>query len=106
MTPDSISLGSIDEDARRRFEAAWREGKPTTIEQVLPPPDHPRHRATLEELVQIELEMLWKLWGRQTDATAQSHLPPLVEAYLARFPLLNQPAIVVRLLQQEFRVRR
>jgi WD40 repeat protein/predicted Ser/Thr protein kinase len=105
MTSESASLASIDEDARRRFEAAWRAGNPIPIEQVLPPPEHLCYRATLEELVLIELEMVWKRWGRPTDDTAPSPPPPL-EAYLTRFPLLNQPSIVARLLQQEFRMRR
>jgi serine/threonine protein kinase len=106
MTPESSSLATVDENARRRFEAAWRKGRPEPIEQFLPAENHPNYLATLQELVQIELEMLWRS-QQQTVAqpsggeAGSAH----VEAYLARFPCLNQPAIVLRLLEQEYRVR-
>jgi tetratricopeptide (TPR) repeat protein len=97
----------VDEDARRRFEACWRHGQPAPIEQFLPPDDHPLYLATLEELVHIELEFAWKPQRHDTAAKGTTlRVPLLVEAYLARFPQLNDPAIVLRLLQQERRVRR
>ena len=42
--------GLIDEQARRRFEAAWRTGRPEPIERFLPAEDDPAYQATLEEL--------------------------------------------------------
>jgi serine/threonine protein kinase/WD40 repeat protein len=105
MSADTTSLCSIDENARRQFEAAWRSGRPESIEHFLPPADQPNYLATLEELVQIELEMLWKAQGQSADTKATLRPPPPVEAYLARFPRLNQPAVVLRLLKQEYRVR-
>jgi WD40 repeat protein/serine/threonine protein kinase len=103
QTRDSLP---IDETARRRFESAWREGRPEPLEQCLPAVDHPNYLATLEELVKIELEFAWKSrrGGDVTDPTVGQS--PLVEGYLPRFPRLNQPAIVLRLLAQEYLVRR
>jgi serine/threonine protein kinase/WD40 repeat protein/Flp pilus assembly protein TadD len=105
MNTASTFLTSVDENARRQFEAAWRQGRPELIERFLPRPDQGNYLATLEELVQIELEMLWKSRDRSANARAGLRPPPGVEEYLARFPQLNQPAVVLRLLQQEYRVR-
>src|SRR5438552_15546691 len=102
MAADSTILESIDEDARRQFELAWHEGRPEPIERFLSPLGHPHHLPTLKELVHIELEMLWKARGRpadDADGTASENPPPLAEHYLARFPELNHPAIVLGLLQ-------
>jgi serine/threonine protein kinase len=99
MATEDTLARSIDEGARRRFEAAWREGRPEPIERCLPPEADPRFLATLEELVQIEMEFTWKA-GRAPGAR-----PADVETYLERFPVLRQEAIRRRLLQQEYRVR-
>jgi tetratricopeptide (TPR) repeat protein len=104
MTAPGSFLVTVDEDARRRFERAWRDGRPEPIERFLPPPDHPLYLPTLQELVQIELEFAWKQRGRAGAAAAAR--PPLVEPYLERFPRLNEAAIVRRLLRQEWQVRR
>ena len=106
MPTEEPSPMTVDENVRRRFEAAWREGRPERIEDFFDSEDHPAYLATVEELIHIELEWWWKDWtqsGPQTLAALSS--PPLIEAYLARFPQLNQPAIVLRLLQQEYLVR-
>src|SRR5258708_35743957 len=95
-------LSTLDETARRLFESAWRAGKPEPIERFLPPADHPHYRATAEELVHIDMEFAWKAFAR--DPTAA--VPLQVEDYLKRFPALDDPAIVLRLLQQEYAVRR
>jgi tetratricopeptide (TPR) repeat protein/tRNA A-37 threonylcarbamoyl transferase component Bud32 len=110
-----MSLDSIDETQRKAFESAWREGRPEPIERFLPPEDDARHLATLEELVHIELEFTWKSWrAAPHDAptisparapTQTSVGPPRVESYLKRFPRLNQPEIVLRLLEQEHLAR-
>ena len=105
-----LTLTAIDENARRHFERAWKEGAFPTLAEFLPPLDGPLYLGTLVELVQIELELAWKassgvpLCGdSQTPETRPRR--PLVEDYLARFPCLLEPAIVRRLIQQEFRVR-
>jgi WD40 repeat protein/Tfp pilus assembly protein PilF/tRNA A-37 threonylcarbamoyl transferase component Bud32 len=105
VNDDSTSLVSVDENARRRFEAAWRRRCPEPIEHFLPQPDQTNFLATLEELIHIELEMLWKSQDKSSDATTNPAPSPRVEMYLARFPQLNQPAVLLRLLKQEFRVR-
>jgi serine/threonine protein kinase/tetratricopeptide (TPR) repeat protein len=107
MTPDKLDPStlcrSLDEAARRQFEQDWREGRPNPIERYLPPPDSSLYLPTLEELVLIELELRWKARGETADP---STLGPLVEGYLERFPLLNQPETLRRLVNQEQRVRR
>jgi WD40 repeat protein len=98
---------SLDETARQRFETAWLAGRPQSIEGFLPPPDHPHHLPTLEELVLIELEFEWKAWREAADgAGGPPPLPPSVEEYLARFPQLNRPEVVARLARQELGLRR
>jgi WD40 repeat protein/serine/threonine protein kinase len=103
MQPVTTKLSAyepVDEAARRRFEVAWRSGIRPAIEDHLPPADDPRHLATLEELVHIDLELAWKSQKNREDAPA-----PRVEDYLQRFPLLNDPPLVLRLLREEYRVR-
>jgi hypothetical protein len=51
MASDSELVSTIDEQARRRFEQAWREGRPQPLEQFLPSADDPAYLGTLEELV-------------------------------------------------------
>src|SRR5262245_43293223 len=96
MSSDTSATGTIDETARRKFELAWRQKNPGPIEDFLPAADSPHFQATLEELVQIDLEMRWK---------AEAAAPPRLESYLERFPQLDQPEHVMRLLQQECRIR-
>ncbi|MFH1920195.1 MAG: protein kinase [Planctomycetota bacterium] len=107
-----MSGDSIDETVRRQFETAWVGGNPKPIEQLLPPENDPRYLATLEELVHIEIEFAWKSWmevreGDETRPLSQTAGPlPRVEDYLERFPPLDRPEIVVRLIRQEHLVRR
>ncbi len=105
MSSDPTYAPTVDEDARRRFEAAWRAGKPEPIEHFLPVEDHSHFLATLEELAAIEMEFLWKA-APPADGTPPAESPPRVEAYLARFPRLNRPEIIRRLLRQELILRR
>lgn len=102
----SSSLASIDEVARRQYEQAWRQGKPDSIHRFLPQPDDPRYLPTLEELVLIEIEMSWKAWKSHTQGNGQIAMPDGVEAYLKRFPALNQSDIIHRLIEHECTVRR
>lgn len=106
----SINLDTIvdalDEDRRRAFEAAWRDGRPRPIEEFLPPIGDGRRASTLEELVQIELEFAWKRKRNELAESPQgSPVGPVVEDYLSRFTLLNEPPALLRLLRQEYRVR-
>ncbi len=106
MTPQPTFPSLIDENARRQFEAAWRSGQPQPIEAFLPAEDAPRYLATLEELVAIELELRWKAGRERPRDTVSAVAPSLgIEAYLVRFPRLNRPDIVQRLLAEEQQVR-
>ena len=91
-----MNTETIDEDARRRFEAAWAQGAAVPIEACLPPPDDPRWLATLEELVLIEMDRRWKL---------ERASGPRVEDFLSRFPRLNQLEIIARLAREEYEIR-
>jgi WD40 repeat protein/serine/threonine protein kinase len=93
-TPDTI-----DESARRRFERGWLDGRPEPLEAVLPPPESPHYRATLEELVLIEMEFAWKAWH-----AAPEHRPTSVASYLDRFPILNNLEVLSRLAAEESRL--
>src|SRR5207244_3088708 len=107
MTTDSTYLGPIDEAALRRFEQAWRKGRPEPIDHFLPAEDHPSYLATLEELVHIELEFAWKAVANgPRSGGAPAPRPAPVESYLARFPRLNTPPAVRRLALQELEARR
>ena len=107
-TGPEASSGSapIDEEARRRFEEAWRRGQPESIEQCLPSAESPLYLATLEELLQIQLEFVWKA-SRHSPASAEQ-MPThagLVDEYIKRFALHQHPALVLRLVRQEYYVR-
>ncbi|MEX2561232.1 MAG: hypothetical protein WD403_15020, partial [Pirellulales bacterium] len=97
---------SIDEGARHRYEVARRQGHPAPLEQFLPEENDPVFLATLEELVRLELEFTWLRRGSSGADTAPADRPPPVEAYLSRFPRLDQPHVVLRLLRREYLVRR
>lgn len=105
MKTPSLSDMSLDEDARQRFEAAWKSAKPESIEKFLPVSDDPHYLPTLEELIGIELEFSWKRWQQQLGDDGKRAQPNPVEDYLQRFPKLRQPEIIFRLLQEEYRVR-
>ena len=68
--------GSVDENARRQFEAAWQQGRPEPIEHFLPPENHSRYLATLKELVHIDLEFSRKAIQRTSAGTSQTRLRP------------------------------
>ena len=69
----------------------------------MPPSSDPHYLATLEELVQIDLEFAWKERNRTPQPSTQTL--PLVEDYLASYPDLKQPTVLRRLLRQEHFVR-
>ncbi len=99
------AIGVPDEEARRRFEAAWIDGRPAPIEQFVPPGPPGANLATLEELVHIELEFAWDRYARAAGPTPPPR-PDALEQYLQRFPALARPDILGRLVHQEIDVRR
>ena len=97
--PDSHRIedsGPIDDDAIRRFEKAWWDGKPLAIEDVVPPRTSAAYLPTLEELVLVEMELVQKRI-RPGNFIA----PKTVDDYLKRFPELARPEIAERLKNQE-----
>ena len=112
MSGPDMSGNTIDPELRDRFKSAWLAGRPQPIERLLPAEEDADYLTTLEELVQTELELAWQSWSRaaQCKSTVPQGQtiarPPKVETYLQRFPRLNLPEIVLRLLQQECSARR
>ncbi|MHB8900178.1 MAG: protein kinase domain-containing protein, partial [Thermoguttaceae bacterium] len=101
---------SIHETIVERFEAAWLRGEPEPIERLTLDRSDPCYLATLEELVHLELEFTWKSKAENASnsaGVAAGSIPssPKIEHYFARFPELNVPDIVLRLVRQEYLVR-
>lgn len=71
----STIFDAVDEAARRRFENAWKDGRPLPIEDCLPAADHPHFSATLEELVIIDMEMAGgnRTGGNRPGSRTTSH---------------------------------
>jgi len=111
MTNPHFKTELIDETLVKRFEAAWNDGRPEPIEAFLPPDTDAKYLPTLEELVHVELELAWEEWAkrRRTSGEANEQEPssdPLpIEAYVERFPQLDHPETILRLLRQECIVR-
>jgi len=98
MNAPHSTILSVDETARRRFEADRKSSAAIAFEAYLPPDSDPRFVPTLEELVLIDLEWSWKT----PDGSAP---PKRVEEYVARFERLREPAILSRLVAEEYRLR-
>src|SRR5262245_52637688 len=78
------------------FDQSWTEHRLAEQVRELPPLGAPLRRATLIELIKIDLERQWQC-GRQRT----------VESYLQDYPELGGPnAIPTDLLQAEYEVRR
>jgi eukaryotic-like serine/threonine-protein kinase len=100
----------LDWALRDRFEKAWREGRPASIEELLPPPDAPEYLAALEALVGVELQCAWRSWKEQqrgSSAPGEETIagPAPLENYLRRFPELSRSEIVARLARHEWSLR-
>jgi tetratricopeptide (TPR) repeat protein len=103
-------VAQIDETACRRFEKDWFAGRRSRLENYLPPKNAENFLSTLEELVHIEIELAWEETSRDS-AAHESSIPtrttaPAIEAYLARFPQLRRDDVLLRLVRQEYAVRR
>ncbi|HVJ82763.1 MAG TPA: serine/threonine-protein kinase, partial [Planctomycetia bacterium] len=84
-----------------RFASAWMQGSSPELTEFLPQEGDEGYLTTLERLVQIEIEQSWRRSSRD-GATEQ---PQLVEAFLARFPVLRTPEAIPRLARAEFLIR-
>lgn len=96
---------AVDETLRRQFESAWQNGSPPPIEELLPDHSAPHRRATLQELVLIDLEFAWKRFAGRDPSQGEPLEPPSVEAYLRRFPQLDTVEAAQRLREQAAGVR-
>ena len=84
-----------------RFASAWMQGSSPELTEFLPQEGDEGYLTTLERLVQIEIEQSWRRSSRD-GATEQ---PQLVEAFLARFPVLRTAEAIPRLARAEFLIR-
>ena len=87
---------SADQRALRQFAADSSAGRVQPIEAYLPSAAEPSYLATLEELVCLEQA---KAFARDPSSAA------VVERYIERFPVLDDPAIGLRLVRHEFLLR-
>lgn len=104
-------METIDETLLRRFEAGWNNGHPEALEDLLPPETDAKYLPTLEELVHVELELAWEDWTKRRVSGNAAETKPLtgplrVEDYIRRFPQLDHPETILRLLRQECLVRK
>lgn len=91
----------IDEDARRRFESDWMSNSAKSIEAYLPPIDHSSYWPTLEELIYIDLEFMWKQFSNAPqEETVSIDTSPTsrLKAYSLRFSLEKDQELLQRLL--------
>ena len=95
----------IDEVLREKFERAWMDDDPIEISTCLPDSDSELHLGTLIELVIIELEFRWKQFA-SCNLEDTIDVPNKIEKYLTAFPVLDDPEIILNLLQQEYSLRR
>jgi len=97
---------TIDPLLRERFESARRSGAQQAIDELLPPPDRADHLRVLEQLICLELEWSWNHWQQaqreSTDRGAETVAAPArIDDFLARYPGLNDPDVLRRLVQFE-----
>src|SRR5262249_51210103 len=101
---------TLQEEIRTRFERAWRTGRPEPIERFLPSGAASWSLPLLQDLVLLELRLAWQESAGERGlggggGGGEKGPAPAVESYLERFPQLNQPQIVLRLAQEEYRLR-
>ncbi|MCA9011985.1 MAG: type VI secretion system contractile sheath large subunit [Planctomycetaceae bacterium] len=91
-----------DEDRRRAFEHAWVIGGMPRIEAFLPDEHDPHYVPTLQELIVIHLEFMWKQWRKNGG---KEPLPDPVEFYVSQFGLQGRRNIIGRLIAGEVAAR-
>ena len=91
-----MAISSADQRALRQFTADHKAGCLRSLESYLPQVSDPSYLATLEELVRLDQAQAFERDARSA---------PLVENYLDRYPALNDPAIGLRLVQNEYLLR-
>jgi formylglycine-generating enzyme required for sulfatase activity len=97
--------GLVEAEALRRFEEAWRCGRSVALEEFLPAPEEPTYAGTLLALVCLEMRLAWARWQPPAEGETLPERPTPVETYLRRFPELDCPTLLLRLIQHEYLVR-
>ena len=103
---------TVDPTVSKSFEAGWASGAPEPIERFLPAKESPQYLNTLEELVHVELQWTWQRWRALVKTQPADGLdetiakPPNIGAYLKRFPRLDRPEVVRRLVYHEYSLRK
>ena len=119
--PDDVDPLSIDvqkdiDAACNRFEDEWNSPHQPRIEDYLTQCHlaESERQDLLVELVKIDLECQWRRSRQATlhqepegNASTEANIldPPLIEEYLARFPVLASDSLQVSLIEHEFGIR-
>jgi len=105
MNAPDLTLRSIDETARQRFEQSWIQDQPESIETVLPSTEDPLYQATLEELVLIDLEFRWKHQLDGSGKSQDSRSALSLDDYVGQFPSLGDTGVMRNLVVREMCLR-
>jgi len=99
----TIGLGAkcVNEAACNALEKSWFDGAPVSIESCLESVSEQERRDTTEELVCIEMEFLWKKSAHDAADHGQPKSPASIEDHLQRFPELDCPEVIERLVLEE-----
>ena len=99
----------VNDAACNQLEKSWFANEPVEIEVCLAELPDEEMAGTSEELICIEMEFLWKQWSRATATSLKSNeesvTPTFVEQYLQRFPQLDNPQHLERLVSEEISCR-
>ena len=97
---EAMNLQAFEPDKLYRdFERSWLTKNPVTIEKLIGAFDV--SPVVIEELVHIELEFSWKQFLLDQELGQTPAVPERVKGYLARFPGLDSPEIILNLLRSE-----
>lgn len=96
----------IDPLLRARYESARARGTQQAIDELLPDPAESHYLTVLEQLVCLELELAWSLRaeeraGQAGPRGAMFSAPLRLEDFLQRYPQLNDPNVLRRLVEFE-----
>jgi len=99
--PSEQTVIAGDDPPETRFASAWRDDSPPpALTEFLPREGDEGYLATLERLIQIEIEQSWRRASHDGSAP-----PQRLEDYLERFPVLRTPDAILRLARAEFAAR-
>ena len=99
------TLETIDRGLCERFELAWLRDAPQDIQEALGETAADDSLPTLEELIRLDMEYRWRAARISPSDETLDSSPPTVEDYLERFPQMDDPQRVLRLVRKERELR-